>query len=97
MLHKNYLIRGSCMTNFELHKYPYEYKCDRCSRTFELSEKKERSLKDEYGISAGSPLFFACLKCGSGLSKPVGYSGAESMIVVQLGFWDIIKALFKKK
>jgi len=85
------------MTNFELHKYPYEYKCDRCSRIFKLSEKKEHSLKAEYGVVSENPLFFACLKCGSGLSKPIGYSGFESTIVFQLGFWDIIKALFKKK
>lgn len=85
------------MEKFELHKYPYIYECDRCGRKFKLSKAKELSLKSNYGIASDLPLFFACLKCGSGLSKPIGYNGRESTIMMNLGFWDIIKALFKKK
>ena len=85
------------MKEFALHKYPYKYECDRCSRTFKLSEKKERSLKSNYGINSEDPLFFACLKCGAGLSTPIGYSGKESIIIFDLGFGDIMKNIFKFK
>ena len=85
------------MSDFELHKYPYLYKCDCCGRQFKLSERKERSLKRNYDVVSDKPLFFGCLKCGSGLSKPIGYDGYESMIMFNLGFWDIIKIIFRRK
>jgi hypothetical protein len=80
---------------FKLHEYPYEYTCDRCGKSFELSEEKERDLKRDYSISSGDPLFFRCKKCPSGLCKPVGYTGRESTIVFELSIGEIIKGLFK--
>ena len=84
------------MSNFELHKYPYFYKCDCCGRKSKLSKEKEFSLKQDYDIESELPLFFICKKCGQGTLKPIGYTGRESIVMLNLGFWDLIVSFFKK-
>jgi hypothetical protein len=83
------------MAEFQLHKYPYTYQCDRCGKKTKLSQGKECSLKGNYDVHSELPLFFVCSKCRKGTQKPIGYSGKESVVMLNLGFWDIVRAIFK--
>ena len=62
------------MEEFKLHKYPYHYKCNKCSHEFKLTKEKENYWKDGYGLFEEDPLFFECEKCRDGTAKPIGYT-----------------------
>lgn len=58
---------------FQLHKYPYQYRCNKCSHEFNLTEEQEYYWKDGYDIFSEKPLFFQCEKCRNGKVIPIGY------------------------